>query len=707
MPNLASVQQILGPRADPFIIQVNAEIRELNVLINQYNVAEKRSQGEILQRIYLAKLKMDNTHSDLNLGRFPGYKEQIQNKLFKNLRAEFNKSGVQSLLDVAELNPGIKKAPAMTAEFPKILANMEPEKVNLLLEILSAGAAFNKRRLINLYMASEPGYAEYQRFLRNNSIQFLGGNNSKNFKIIPANGASPLILKVENRLGMPKGVEQHLRLHSLQEVFTPVFAERQAYCDIGGHSVARTLVVTEFCSGGDLESHGVQIGRNDAKRIQSALDIYSQMGTILKNMHQEYCSFPDMKNSNWLIDTHGKVRIADTKSFSPIQRNGEVNITENMKKWYGFLSTSYMNPPEFDLPTPFSADKMHSFMLGKNLYQYLSNCPWRYLANNNIVRNYDFSATVFSTEEGIQLKSLIYKMIQPNPADRISVRQALLIFEQIQCGILLKQLNAYNMGDKESEKEQYIATIKTRITAANTLQELGAIKQLLRTKLLEMKQYVLEQAKTECRTLLQELNSYNMGDKEADKNRYLAVVASKVTAASSLEELAAIKQGLRTNLLEAKKYVLEQAKTECRTLLQEFHSYNMGVQEDEKRKYLTNQNNRIDRTNNLNDIGIVKQEINSKLSDLKSYLLIESEKKQCLSILEKMKRFSSGPHDKIGIYINAQLIKIQNATNIQEIKTIRQQLEIQTSNQQFFKQAPPEAGDKNKKTIRPGVEKRH
>ena len=72
-----------------------------------------------------------------------------------------------------------------------------------------------------------------------------------------------------------------------------------------------------------------------------------------------------------------------------------------------------------------------------------------------------------------------------------------------------------------------------------------------------------------------------------------------------------------------------------------------------------------------------------------------------------MKRFSSGPHDKIGIYINAQLIKIQNATNIQEIKTIRQQLEIHTSNQQFFKQAPPEAGDKNKKTIRPGVEKRH
>lgn len=507
------------PTSQSFVESVNEDIKRINILINSYNSTRgEHAQIGILQKIDTLREAIENKYSGKHIELCPAYRDEIQSKLFNELREQSANIGLRSvehLNSSASSNRDIPRTPSLES-FSTILANMKPERVSTLLAILLRGEQFKQGdQLKRLYARHETGYKEFQDFLRQNSIDFLGGGNSKNFKITPLDGSPPYVLKVDNRLNMPKGVEAHLRTHSLHDTFTPVYAERQA-CTINseGRMSARSIVITEYCNGGDIESHGVR--RQDEATLQkcaAALNIYGQMGRILEKIRRDGCAFPDMKNTNWLIDEHNTVRLADTKSFLFTDKQGTINLSESKERWYNLLTTGYMNPPEFASLSAFSADKMHAFMLGKNLYQYLTNCSWRELLDKTAIE-LDFKHELFNSEEGRMFKTLIKELAYPNASDRISVHVALKELDKINIFILKKECQN-TLDELKSaglpQHRQELTALQHKVFQQHSLPELRALKD----NIIEKKAELIAAFKERCyQTLYQLKKEFAAGNEE-------------------------------------------------------------------------------------------------------------------------------------------------------------------------------------------------
>lgn len=469
-----------------FLGQVNTDINALNVLITEYNrVTDKPGQIAALQAIYRRKQQMENKYSDTFISACANYQTEIHQNLFQALKKQFASLGINTLHNIAKLDAtGKTNLVSAPDTLPEIIANMAPHKAKALLEILAAGASYNSIALKNLYASAEPGFADYQKFLAKNTIEFLGGGNSKNFKIIPKDASEPFVLKVDNRMSLPKGAEAHLREHSLNDVLTPIAVERQVTCTVNGQTITRSLLVTAFCSGGDLQKHSEK-SVDTQTRLTSAISIYTQMSDILSRITRDGCGFPDMKNSNWLIEQDGTVRIADTKGLGFIESDGRLDKQKNLDRGYGFLATKYINPPEFDTHNVFSADKMHAIMLGKNLYHYLTQCPVTDLHQKHNGANYNFNYPVFKTPEGAQLASLIKGLIKANPADRMSPSEALVTLQGLQakaqteeCRTILMDIRN-NADSKDLILRKFCREMEEKINKAGTKDELAIVKKEL------------------------------------------------------------------------------------------------------------------------------------------------------------------------------------------------------------------------------------
>ncbi|VEB37332.1 Uncharacterised protein [Legionella sainthelensi] len=70
-------------------------------------------------------------------------------KLFSKLKAEFAKYNIFSLWEISDTSAPTKN------EFSEILIDMEPEKVNHLIDMLSRGAFFDINNLTKLYAPLE------------------------------------------------------------------------------------------------------------------------------------------------------------------------------------------------------------------------------------------------------------------------------------------------------------------------------------------------------------------------------------------------------------------------------------------------------------------------------------------------------------------------------------------------------------------------
>lgn len=473
-----------NPALDDFLNGVNADIAELNILIQQYNKeCERLAQIEGLQRICRRKQQIENKYCEKNISRCANYRNEIHHNLFVSLQEQFANLGITSLNNVTNRNPcTITDFSVPEGSLPEILANMDPVKVTKMLEILSAGNNYSIDALLHLFANTDPGFADYQKFLKNNTITYLGGKNCKNFKITPGDASQPFVLKVDYRMSNPKSAEAYLRERSLKNILTPVAVERQVSGVVEGKTITRTLLVTEFCEGGDLLAHSKTHGQDIQPRIDAALDIYSQMSDILTNITRDGGGFTDMKNPNWLIEINGRVRIADSKSLTFIENDGQLDRVKNNQRGFGFIHSKYMNPPEVRLQV-FSADKMHSSMLGKNLYQYLTSCTSQQLnLRNDAEIGYDFRAPLFKTPEGIALVALIKNLIKLDPADRISTEEASARLQEIKllgaataCKKILDELRK-NSFKNDKIIANYCRQMSARIDAAETLSDFTAIR---------------------------------------------------------------------------------------------------------------------------------------------------------------------------------------------------------------------------------------
>ncbi|MDR3442025.1 MAG: hypothetical protein P4L65_03300 [Legionella sp.] len=443
----------LDTKQKDFVSVVNLRIDELNLLFNAYNNAESIAQKKTLMSQINSKQKaILSEFPPIVAKKYPDYIEKIQRQLFTDIQLHCSRLGVCPLQGQA---PYMTLESSSTSSLAEILATMPPQKIDELARVLSDESTDEKpysldvKAFKELYKKGEPGYDKYQSFLATHAISFLGGTNSRNFKITPIGGES-FVLKIENRLTAPKLIELELKNSvSLSEAFIWSTAERQAsFMNKNGQPEMRTLMTMPFCKGSDLDHHASN-EMLQAERVCMALSIYTQMATILGQMYKEGFAFPDMKNSNWLLDSTGKLRIADTKSISFTDAKGALDYHTPKNYWYGGerkepITTACMRPPEFfvyigqlksSAPKPFScsADKMHSFMFGLNLYKYLTQCNDQFLKEVVTGKQpLNFSGEIFTkSSQGEALREFIKDLTVSDPTQRMSLDDGLTRLKEI------------------------------------------------------------------------------------------------------------------------------------------------------------------------------------------------------------------------------------------------------------------------------------
>lgn len=346
---------------------------------------------------------------------------RFTNDLFSFIQDECPKAKIKTLLD-----PKLPSSP-----LAEIIANMSPHKADSLLEILSKGsdAAGLQKDLKTLYL-DNPKSTEAQNFstfLQEHQIDFLGGINSKNFKVTQNLSGATQVLKVDNRLALPRHVIYSLR-KQLKDLFIAVYVERQAVAKVwnketnGYKFISSTLVVSDYCEEGSLNSYAQRMHMNGfTKTLQSAADIGIKMAQVYLELQALDAFFPDSKISNFLVKNN-KLIIADTKSFlwsykGIYSKNHPNNKKMSLLKTRGFgfdLDFNSVNIP---------VEPAHVRLLARNLFAYLMNEGKGFPPNEDL-QEVHFNDPFFTgNEKGQKFKDLILALSKATPAIRMPLEE--------------------------------------------------------------------------------------------------------------------------------------------------------------------------------------------------------------------------------------------------------------------------------------------
>ncbi|MDI1351457.1 MAG: hypothetical protein PSV35_01605 [bacterium] len=144
------------------------------------------------------------------------------------------------------------------------------------------------------------------------------------------------------------------------------------------------------------------------------------MAKVFIDIQNADCCFPDAKLTNWLVDGQGKIRLADTKSFLFTQDGTFSKAIPGNENVYT-LHTPGFEPSEIINPS-FNAEKLHSSLLGRNIYAYLTG-GWPNVINPNL--------PIFETDLGKEYKTLITNLIKDPPEKRMSLSAAYSTLQEL------------------------------------------------------------------------------------------------------------------------------------------------------------------------------------------------------------------------------------------------------------------------------------
>lgn len=441
---LAGVSDSFLKEIHQFPENINSDLKGLNVLIEHYlKSVESSDKLNALKAVFDAHEGISQKYSGKLTAYFFDYKKEFQDKFFNQLQAEFNQLGVTFSQKKPRLSQAseYKSAPEIFNDF---IENMPLEKSAQLIAILTDKTMNVEEftfRYTNLYKPGETGYEDFQVFLSTHDVPtLLGGVNSSNFKInfksvdILDSSKVPLarVLKEESRHGRPTFMIDKLRSSSLDTKLTSLQVERNVPIDDLGELIMKTLIITDYCDGGDLETY-LKKQTDPTARMKSIFIFYTQMAETLEQFRANDCFFSDMKNTNWVVNKEeNTILIADTKALLPAT-NGEFNEDNDDAKLFclALLHSHFLSPPEFMIePCIFSVDKAHAYMFGKNLYQAMTGCSYEYLRQMKEITDKDCNHPIFETKEGLLLKYLIKSLVKPSPEDRLTMAEALKVIHQ-------------------------------------------------------------------------------------------------------------------------------------------------------------------------------------------------------------------------------------------------------------------------------------
>lgn len=503
------------------------EVSTLNNLIDVYNQASDENKIVALSDLKRALATMQHRFpNDLKQYYHPIYHVKIVAPLFDSIR--------QEEINLNQLNP------LTIATLPEFIANLPQGEFDQLLAFLLKPNFTTEQLHEADFFTNDSLRQAFRNILKRYEIEVLGGHNSKNFKCMDQLTGKTHVMKVENRMNMPKELVNNLRQKTLSSVFTPESSEREGLFrdEAGKEALSRSILFTGFYPKGDLKKNAKTHQTVEAT-LENALYTHLQMGQILGKVEQENCCFPDMKPGNWLVDDLGQLRIADTKSFLHA-RLGEVTVvdqfgdasleeklvlnrTDGNNTFYSLPQSVHMSPPELarstlDSQELIDVNRMHAYMLGKNLYQSLTGCSdGAFIVQNKkgeVVRTIHdanelaFNAPVFQTAKGKELERLIKQLIVEKPSERISLEDAMeaLAFikydDLFDCSVrhpalvdlklevyqTVHQLAFFQINPQDAMIQQYITHQKEAIKNINTSEGLQRIQAETNAMLLLLKQ---------------------------------------------------------------------------------------------------------------------------------------------------------------------------------------------------------------------------
>lgn len=507
--------------------------------------------------------------------------------------------------------------------FSNLLMNMEPEALLKLVQTLSNGEDYSQHDVEHLYESlyetmdeQSPVYQQflsYKQFLSTHTIDFVAGGNSKNFIISANEDGAVYMLKVENRLNAPKTIDTYLREDALKDVLTPIFVTRDVDITENGATTTRTLLLTQFCDKGSLEDDAGEQMTND-DRQKYALQYYTQMAQILQTMTNAHCFFPDLKNSNWLIDDSGMLRIADTKTFLYITPEGTYHSSIEKNEGYPFHNTEFVSPPEFFLGQPFSADQAHAYILGRNIYQYLTKCHTNYLPDEH-----GFRDPIFRTAEGQRFKALIEKAIQRNPphaegfTSNILTELNQLIAERKireECTSMLKNISAYNFDeDDDLIMHDFIRTQLKAIDFVDGIDNLEKMKTDLDHLLVSL------QDNSATQDLLNVINTSLNNNIDYSPNMHNTIKKLK----QDLLNIPLEKRSPDNQEIHDLKHQMEDLQISsnhvisCKKILQQIESYKTSPHDTKMNEFIQEKTRLISETSNPLDLETIQRDLNEAL----------------------------------------------------------------------------------------------
>lgn len=441
------------PKSKNFETTSDKFIEQVNKLIEKYNMEEnEQKKFNLLVHIQETVKIYESTFPPEYLVKAKGY-AKASGDLFDAIQYQAVSLGRFSMIKDQNASP-----------LDLLIANMSSDKANKLLELLINNKENIAESILQFYSENEQELPETKRFIKffqTHTIEFLGGNNSRNFKITDLFNQNTYVLKVNDSLNNPRNIEVKLqKKNQLKDILAPITFERTVFTKEGENKeIVRTLQVTKYYPTGSVLDRRKNLVGDEKEIIVDTCVILSQMAEKMQVLRKSGAFFPDAKLSNWLIDEQGKLRIADTKSCFIVHNDGllcqQNDYPEN--KYHLFATTSGYNAPEvFNFKKKkIDIDQIHAYILGKNLYVYATGNPVLYDKNVG-TRESDFDYPVFKTEQGKELKSIIMALVRPESDKRMLLEKVPERLFQIRLRIVLGDLEALKFGVNDKPMNDYI-----------------------------------------------------------------------------------------------------------------------------------------------------------------------------------------------------------------------------------------------------------
>ena len=381
LPFVTSPRPDLSVRGEAFLARINKDIRQLNLLISEYNATSDRTeQIAKLKQLDISRQRLDDTYPDQELSHFPDYHTAIYTALQEALYQQ------RSLLHLGSNYQKIAIfEPDLGQELSDVLDGLSTEEVGQIMQVLAQGKG--KAKSIHQKLTQiAPMNLAYQTFLIQNDVDFVKGGNSKNCAFVNRQHQTRILLKLENRLNSPKKEERELRNLLNEQTPDDNFLVREwsdrraAYTDPKTNKVIIRRLIVMDCSPGRTISD-LPLETDVPAQQNLAIDTALAQIMIYKKMHLLGKTWTDGKGDNLLLHRDPQTQkmvaeIADCKAIYPCDAaNGTADFQAPV------VITPRWSAPELlaHKPGVIHTGKAAVYTIGRNLFEsLLSFAPTAY-----------------------------------------------------------------------------------------------------------------------------------------------------------------------------------------------------------------------------------------------------------------------------------------------------------------------------------------